>query len=115
MRFCTPTWGAASPTPAASYMVSTIVSTNRASWPSMSVTSFAFCFSTGSPKTRTGYVDISVRLPVGLFVSRAELAEHAREVDRGVGGGLARRVRDRGERARVREGSEPSVQVPAHR
>ena len=96
-------------------------------------TSLAFCFSTGSPKTRTGYVDIVLRLGrdrmtsgnvpegpphstrTGHSYRRAELAEHADEVHRRVRGGLARRVGDRGERAGVRERAEALVEVPAHR
>src|SRR4051812_39483526 len=115
MRFCTPTCGAARPIPDASYIVSTIVSTKRASFPSMSVTSLALCFNTGSPKTLTGYVLIRLirvrehlvfswiprPLTLGIgdktsggasLVAGAELAEHADEVHRGVRGGLARRV-----------------------
>src|SRR6478672_11401912 len=116
MRFCTPTCGAARPTPAASYIVSTIVSTNRASRPSMSVTSLAVCFSTGSPKTRTGYVLMRpARVRDPSLVALTQLAEHPDEVHRRVGRVLAGGVGDRGERAGVRERAGALVEVPAHR
>src|SRR5581483_5866691 len=59
IRRWTPTCGAASPTPDASYIVSYIVSTSRASAPSISSTSRERCFSTGSPNFRMVYVATS--------------------------------------------------------
>src|SRR5204863_6955042 len=51
-RFWTPTCGAASPRPGASYITCTISSARRTSLASISVTSDAFDLRTGSPKIR---------------------------------------------------------------
>src|SRR5918998_627144 len=55
MRFCTPTWLAARPTPGASYMVVIMSLARRASAPSISVTSGQRVRSTGSPTRRISW------------------------------------------------------------
>ena len=62
-RCCTPTCGAARPTPGASYIVSYIASTSFASTPSTSMTGAAGRFSTGSPNTRIVCVAMRCMLP----------------------------------------------------
>ena len=52
----TPIWGAASPTPGASYMVSIMSSTSRRTPASMSLTGVAGIRSTGSPNERMGKI-----------------------------------------------------------
>ena len=63
-RFCTPTCGAARPTPLASCMVSTMSSTRRASLPSISVISADRWVRTGSPNRRIWYAATGPWLPV---------------------------------------------------
>src|SRR5215207_3487847 len=73
MRFCTPTWGAARPTPGASYMVAIMSLARRASVPSISVTSAARWRSTGSPTTRMSWGDMAgqaIGVPDGHYFDR---------------------------------------------
>src|ERR1700675_568649 len=134
-----PTCGAARPPPSASYIVSYMASIVRARVPSTSSTSFARCFSTGSPNWRIWYVVTkpgyqAELLKLGLREARSggagrvkksrrgallelgtDLAQHVHHPRRCVGTGLPRGVRDRVHRAGVREGPEPFVQLPRHR
>src|ERR687889_1694661 len=55
MRFCTPTWLAARPTPGASYIVVIMSLASRASAPSISVTSGHRVRNTGSPRRRISW------------------------------------------------------------
>src|SRR5437763_11007598 len=67
MRRCTPIWGAARPSPRASYIVSYMLSASPTSVPLTSSTSRERCFRTGSPKRRTGWVATRGSVPAAFF------------------------------------------------
>src|SRR5215210_3491704 len=92
-RYDNPTWGPASPTPFAAYIVSVISSTRRRSARSKRSTGFDGSRSTGSPRTRIGIATRGI-LQVGFGLDArhdAGAGELARQrSERGNGGPIER-------------------------